>query len=103
MVGGLCKIKKEIREEELFSAEKLARRQQQSAPIMEKIFAFITELRADPSHLPKNKFVKGLQYQGNRRSELHVFLGNPDVPIDTSHLERGIRSIAMGRRAWLFC
>jgi hypothetical protein len=25
------------------------------------------------------------------------------VPIDTNHLERGLRPIPMGRRAWLFC
>jgi len=25
------------------------------------------------------------------------------VPIDTNHLERGLRVIPMGRKAWLFC
>ena len=27
----------------------------------------------------------------------------PDVPIDTNHLEREIRPIALGRKNWLFC
>ena len=38
-----------------------------------------------------------------RERALRLFLENPDVPIDTNHLERAIRPIAMGRRAWLFC
>jgi hypothetical protein len=32
-----------------------------------------------------------------------VYLGDPDVPIDTNHLERALRVIPMGRKAWLFC
>lgn len=32
-----------------------------------------------------------------------MFLSDPDVPIDTNHLERGLRCIPMGRRNWLFC
>ena len=26
-----------------------------------------------------------------------------DVPIDTNHLERALRVIPMGRKAWMFC
>ena len=32
-----------------------------------------------------------------------MFLEYPDVPIDTNHLEREIRPIALGRKNWLFC
>jgi hypothetical protein len=32
-----------------------------------------------------------------------VFLEFPNVPIDTNHLEREIRPIALGRKNWLFC
>nr|WP_306766788.1 transposase [Halomonas sp. LBP4] len=31
-----------------------------------------------------------------------MFLSDPDVQIDTNHLERGLRCIPMGRN-WLFC
>jgi transposase len=37
------------------------------------------------------------------RSGLEVFLTDPDVPIDTNHLERALRVIPMGRKSWLFC
>jgi len=28
---------------------------------------------------------------------------DPDVPIDTNHLERALRVVPMGRKSWLFC
>ncbi|WP_293885819.1 IS66 family transposase [Thiolapillus sp.] len=34
---------------------------------------------------------------------LQVYLSDPDVPIDTNHLERALRVIPMGRKNWLFC
>ncbi len=42
-------------------------------------------------------------YAHERRVSLQVFLSNPEVPIDTNHLERALRPIPMGRRNWLFC
>ncbi len=33
---------------------------------------------------------------------LQVFLSDPDVPIDTNHLERGLRPIPLGKKNWLF-
>ena len=38
-----------------------------------------------------------------RETSLRVFLENPEVPMDTNHLEREIRPIPMGRKNWLFC
>jgi hypothetical protein len=32
-----------------------------------------------------------------------VFLSDPNVAIDTNHLERALRVIPMGRKSWLFC
>ena len=34
---------------------------------------------------------------------MRAFLEDPAIPLDTNHLERTIRSIAMGRKNWLFC
>jgi len=46
---------------------------------------------------------KALAYARDRRVGLEVYLTDPDVPIDTNHLERALRAIPMGRKAWLFC
>ena len=40
---------------------------------------------------------KALAYAHKRRAGLEVFLRDADVPIDTNHLERGLRVIPMGR------
>ena len=37
-----------------------------------------------------------------RRAGLEVFLDDADVPIDTNHLERSLRGIALGRHNFLF-
>ena len=46
---------------------------------------------------------KALKYARERIAGLQVFLSDPEVPIDTNHLERALRPIPMGRRNWLFC
>ena len=45
---------------------------------------------------------KALVYAQNHEAQLRVYLGDPDVPIDTNHLERALRVIPMGRKNWLF-
>ena len=46
---------------------------------------------------------RAITYAEKHHSALKVYLGNPDVPIDTNHLERALRVIPMGRKNWLFC
>lgn len=53
--------------------------------------------------LPSNPLTKALAYGRERRLGLEVFLNYSDVPLDTNHLERALRAIPMGRKAWLFC
>ena len=52
--------------------------------------------------MPNDPFGKALAYAAEREAGLRVFLDNPEVAIDTNHLERGLRPIPMGRRNWLF-
>ena len=52
--------------------------------------------------MPSNPLAKALKYAKARQVSLQVFLADPEVPIDTNHLERGLRPIPMGRRNWLF-
>ena len=53
--------------------------------------------------LPSNPFTGAADYALAREGALRVFLEYADVPIDTNHLERALRPIPMGRKAWLFC
>lgn len=61
------------------------------------------EQRQRPELLPSNPLAKALAYVFERQTQMRVFLSNPDVPIDTNHLERALRVIPMGRKNYLFC
>ena len=57
-----------------------------------------------PAHLAERiRAEQAAHYALDRRAPLSVFLADPTVPLDTNHLERQIRAIALGRRNWLFC
>ena len=53
--------------------------------------------------LPRNKLTQALAYARERKTQLMVFPADEQVPMDTNHLERALRSIPMGRKNWLFC
>lgn len=103
LIGVLYRVESDIREQALEGEAKYERRQKFSVPVVDEITAVAANMRADPGLLPKSPFSKALQYLENRIGPLRVFLDDPAVAVDTNHLERGIRPIAMGRRAWLFC
>ena len=46
---------------------------------------------------------KALGYARHARNGLELYLSDADVAFDTNHLERALRPIPIGRRAWLFC
>jgi len=55
------------------------------------------------SLIPSDPFVKACNYFFKHEKQLRVFLSNPEVTLDTNHLEREIRPIAIGRKNWMFC
>ncbi len=52
--------------------------------------------------MPSSPLAKALHYALARKASLQVFLADPDVAIDTNHLERALRPIPMGKKNWLF-
>ncbi len=46
--------------------------------------------------------MRSFAYSRAARPGLEVFLTDPDVPIDTNHLERALRVIPMGKKNWMF-
>lgn len=103
IIGALYRAEKEIVEAELEGAEKLAHRVAHAKPVVEAFFAWCETTLQDRSLLPSNPLTKALGYALKRRAELSVYLSDPEVAIDTNHIERTIRSIALGRRNWMFC
>jgi transposase len=74
-----------------------------SKPIVDEFFSWLEAKVQDQVLLPSNAFLQAARYALERKDGLRVFLEDPNVPIDTNHLEREIRPIALGRKNWLFC
>jgi transposase len=103
LIGALYAVEERIREQKLAAAKKLDYRLMHAKPIVDAFFAWINAQFERQGLLPSNPLTKALAYARSRRLGLEVFLTDPDVPIDTNHLERALRAIPMGRRNWLFC
>ena len=92
-----------IRERGLHGADKRHARREQCAPLVRAFWEWCDAQLQRMDLEPRHPLLKALGYVRERQPALAVFLEYPDVPIDTNHLERGLRPIPMGRRNWLFC
>lgn len=102
-IGSIYRHENLIREAKLEGDRKHEYRLEHSKPIVDAFFQWChTQCHRDDL-TPKSPLSKALKYLLNRESELKVFLENPDVSVDTNHLERAIRPITLGRKNWLFC
>lgn len=81
----------------------LEKRARYSKPIVDEFFDWLETTIEARALLPRNPFTEAAGYALARKQALRVFLQYPDVPIDTNHLEREIRPIALGRKNWMFC
>ncbi len=103
LIGALYRHEDIIREKGLVGDEKLAYRTKHSEPIVQAFWTWCDGQCHRLDLLPSSLLSKALKYAMNRKASLEVFLSDPDVPLDTNHLERGLRPIPMGKRNWLFC
>jgi transposase len=103
MIGAMYRVEAEIRERTLTGPPKRAWRQAHSKPLVEKFFAWVDKQFQAQGLLPSSPLTAALGYARERQAALSVFLEDAEVPVDTNHVERALRPIPMGRRAWLFC
>jgi hypothetical protein len=102
-IKAIYAIEDHIREHQLVGDDKQLYRLIHSKPKVEVFFDWIERQFERHGFTPTNPFIKALRYAHKRRLGLEVFLTDPDVPMDTNHIERALRVIPMGRRSWLFC
>ncbi len=96
---------------ELYEIEKMIKnsdkiqkiRGEKSKLVVDKFFNFLKDTFSQKALLPSSLFTQAVNYTLDNEKELRVFLANPEVTLDTNHLERQIRPIAIGRKNWLFC
>lgn len=103
MIAALYKHEDIIAEQNLTGEAKLNYRQEHSKPIVDAFFEWIKDQRQRLDLVKSNPLGKALLYSYDRERAMRVFLDDPNVPLDTNHLERQIRYIAMGKNSWLFC
>ena len=102
-IAALYKVEEQIRERKLTGQTKRLHRLMHSKPLVDKFFDWVDKQFEQLGLLPSNPLTKALAYIHERRVGLRVFLDDPDVAIDTNHIERALRPIPTGRKNWLFC
>lgn len=102
LIGQLYRVEEQIRKKNLHGQPKLDWRTRHSLPVVKEIWAWCDQQRQRMDLAKSSPLLKALGYVNGRQAALEVFLGDPDVPIDTNHLERALRPIPMGRKNWLF-
>lgn len=103
LIAGLYKQEAWIREKNLEGPGKQRARMKHCEPIVKRFWQWCDNQCQRLDLEPKHPLAKALAYALARKTELEVFLGDPAVPMDTNHLERGLRPIPMGKKNWLFC
>jgi transposase len=102
-IGAIYKIEEDIRKLKLTGDAKREHRVAHSKPRLDAFFEWVQRQFQRQGLLPSSPFTQALDYVRERRLGLEVFLSDPEVPIDTNHLERALRAIPMGRKNWNFC
>lgn len=100
MINDVFSIEAELRD--ATPEVRLAERQERSAPIVERLFAWRDELLAKSSVPPRGPLAKALRYQRNQEERLMYFLSDGRIPIHNNFSELQNRHIAVGRKNWLF-
>ena len=80
--------------------ERLAIRQAQSKPIIDKLKKWLDKTLANTP--PKTTLGKAVQYLSNQWPRLINYLDDSEYPIDNNRAENSIRPFVIGRKNWLF-
>ena len=80
--------------------ERLAVRQEHSAPLVADLHAWMREHRAGLSR--KNEIAKAMDYMLKRWAAFARFLTDGRICLTNNAAERALRGIALGRKSWLF-
>jgi hypothetical protein len=102
-IGQLYQHAARGREQQLADEARLTFRAEHAKPVVEACLTGLDRTLREQVLLPTTPFTKAARYALEREAALRVFLDYPTVPLDTNHLEREIRAIALGRKNWLFC
>jgi hypothetical protein len=98
LIGELYRIERESKE--LSDALRLAVRQERSAPVLEKIKAWLDA--EGEVVLPRSPMAAAITYARNQWAALNVYVTQGFLNIDNNASERALKRVAIGRKNWLF-
>ena len=97
-IGEIYQIESEVRG--LDPGKRLEIRQEKSVKLVNELFAGFKKAY---SQLPKkSSTAKAIAYATNNEKALKRFLDDGNIEIDNNAAERALRSVAVGRKNWLF-
>lgn len=80
--------------------ERCALRQREATPLIARLRTWLDQQLE--AALPRLKFGEAVRYLHNQWEPLTNYLDDGRVPIDNSDVERDLRALTIGRKAWLF-
>jgi transposase len=100
-IRGVYRVEHEALERGIVrTPEHLQMRQCRSRPILQELHDWLEQQR--PLHPPKGPLGQAIGYALNNWQALTVFLDDVNVPPDNNASERALRTIALGRKNFLF-
>lgn len=98
LIAQLYRVEEQARE---WSAEqRLALRQRESRPVLDKLHGYLLEIQAEV--LPKSPEGRAVRYTLKNWTALNRYCEDGDLEIDNNRTERSIRGVAVGRHNWTF-
>ena len=98
-LGELYAVEAAARTVAAIPAERLARRQAQSVPLMAALKTRLVEIRQQLP--PGGKLAKACDYALGQWTRLEVYLHDGAIEIDNNWCEGGMRPLVLGRKNWL--
>ena len=102
LIQSLYRVERKARLDKMSFEERLALRQDKSKPILQAIKDNLDSLEKNSKLLPKSPLGKAVAYARKLWPELSRFADDGEVEIDNNLIENGMRSIAVGRKNFLF-
>jgi hypothetical protein len=100
MIGKLYEVERRAKEGGLDAIGLRELRQQQSKPVLEEISGRLDDWSVEV--LPKSPIGQAVGYARGQWIALNRYIDDGDLAIDNNLAERVLRTVAIGRRNWLF-
>jgi hypothetical protein len=100
LIGELYDVEREAKQNELDASAIEELRQQRSKPILDEISTHLNDWSIEL--LPKSPIGQAVGYARGQWEALNRYLDDGDLAIDNNLSERVLRTVAIGRRNWMF-